>query len=280
MSYPQYIHSKFELAPVFSLAIPPLTMASLAHREDGNEATRPHGEKSRFHTGTRFTRRRDPARERAASPRWRAQSDSPGMGTRAADRTVAAVRSAVFRTGTQVPATTGGEGDRRQALAGMFIGEYTFKVDSKGRVSIPALFRRELEEGDPEAKATGRPRMVIVYGADTQKMLQVYSYEGFQKLAAEINARPYTDPRRAILQRLVLNKAHPTEIDPDGRLVLPATLRGRLTLEGEAYFAGMGETFEIWKPETFAAVDAVRMEKLLAEMGEDFDPLSLLGGEG
>ncbi len=56
------------------------------------------------------------------------------MGTRAADRTVAAVRSAVFRTGTQVPATTGGEGDRRQALAGMFIGEYTFKVDSKGRV--------------------------------------------------------------------------------------------------------------------------------------------------
>ena len=81
----------------------------------------------------------------------------------------------------------------------------------------------------------------------------------------------------AILQRLVLNKAHPTEIDPDGRLVLPATLRGRLTLEGEAYFAGMGETFEIWKPETFAVVDAARMEKLLAEMGEDFDPLSLLG---
>lgn len=165
-------------------------------------------------------------------------------------------------------------------MAGMFIGEYTFKVDSKGRVSIPALFRRELEEGDPEAKATGRPRMVIVYGADTQKMLQVYSFDGFQKLAAEINARPYTDPRRAILQRLVLNKAHPTEIDPDGRLVLPATLRGRLGLGGEAYFAGMGETFEIWKPETFAAVDAARMEKLLAEMGEDFDPLSLLGGEG
>ncbi len=164
-------------------------------------------------------------------------------------------------------------------MAGMFIGEYTFKVDSKGRVSIPALFRRELEEGDPASVATGRPRMVIVYGADTQKMLQVYSYEGFQRLAAEINGRPYNDPRRALLQRLVLNKAHPTEIDPDGRLVLPAALRDRLKLGSEAYFAGMGETFEIWNPTTFAEVDAARLEKLVAEMGEDFDPLSLLGGE-
>lgn len=161
-------------------------------------------------------------------------------------------------------------------MAGMFIGEYTFKVDSKGRVSIPALFRRELEEGDPASAATNRPRMVIVYGADTQKMLQVHSYEGFQRLAAEINARPYSDPRRAALQRLVLNKAHPTEIDPDGRLVLPATMRERFGLTGDAYFAGMGETFEIWNPGTFAEVDAARMAKLVAELGDDFDPLSLL----
>ena len=165
-------------------------------------------------------------------------------------------------------------------MAGMFIGEYTFKVDGKGRLSIPALFRRELEEGDPACEATKRPRLVLVYGADTQKMLQVHSYAGFQKLAAEINARPYADPNRAILQRLVLNKAHPTEIDPDGRLVLPANLRERFKLETEAYFAGMGETFEIWNPATFAAVDKARLERLMADMGEDFDPLSLLASGG
>ncbi|MBZ4021852.1 cell division/cell wall cluster transcriptional repressor MraZ [Rhodobacter sp. TJ_12] len=165
-------------------------------------------------------------------------------------------------------------------MAGMFIGEYTFKVDSKGRVSIPALFRRELEEGDPEAAVTKRPRLVIVYGADSQKMLQVHSFNGFQKLAQAINARPYNDPNRALLQRFVLNKAHPTEIDPDGRLVLPANLRERFKLAGDAYFAGMGETFEIWNPETFAEVDAARLEKLMAEVGEDFDPLSLLASGG
>lgn len=165
-------------------------------------------------------------------------------------------------------------------MAGMFIGEYTFKVDGKGRMSIPALFRRELEEGDPSSEASKRPRLVIVYGADTQKMLQVHSYSGFQRLAAEINARPYSDPNRALLQRLVLNKAHPTEIDPDGRLVLPANLRERFGLDTEAYFAGMGETFEIWNPATFAAIDKARIEKLTAALGEDFDPLSLLASGG
>ncbi len=165
-------------------------------------------------------------------------------------------------------------------MAGMFIGEYTFKVDGKGRMSIPALFRRELEEGDLEAAVSKRPRLVVVYGADTQKMLQVHSYSGFQKLAAAINARPYSDPARAVLQRLVLNKAHPTEIDTDGRLVLPAALRERFGLDAEAYFAGMGETFEIWNPATFAAADKARLEKLVADMGEDFDPLSLLAAGG
>ncbi|WP_085835964.1 division/cell wall cluster transcriptional repressor MraZ [Aquimixticola soesokkakensis] len=161
----------------------------------------------------------------------------------------------------------------------MFIGEHTFKVDSKGRMSIPAPFRRELEEGDPNAAATGRPRMVIVYGADTQKMLQVYTQSAFEKLAADINALPRGTKRRVMLQRLILNKAQPTEVDPDGRLVIPAALRAKIGLENEAYFAGVGETFEIWKPETFRAEDDLNTDKWAEEMGEDFDPLSLLAGD-
>ncbi len=161
-------------------------------------------------------------------------------------------------------------------MAGMFIGEYTFKVDSKGRMSIPALFRRELEEGDPARPNKDRPRMVVVYGAETQKMLQVYTQTAFEALAADIAALPRGSQRRTILQRLVLNKSQPIEVDPDGRLVLPSALRAKIDLTDEAYFAGVGETFEIWKPETFAAEDAANVEKWVEEMGADFDPLSLL----
>ncbi|SEK62331.1 MraZ protein [Pacificibacter marinus] len=161
-------------------------------------------------------------------------------------------------------------------MAGMFIGEHTFKVDGKGRVSIPADFRRELEEGDPLASQSGRPRMVIVYGHDAQKQLQVYTYNDYRALAAEISALPRGSDRRKIMQSLILNKARPTEVDSDGRLVLPQALRDKIGLEGTAYFGGMGETFEIWKPEVFEAQNASVTSKLIEEQGEGFDPLSLL----
>jgi MraZ protein len=161
-------------------------------------------------------------------------------------------------------------------LAGMFIGEHTFKVDGKGRVSIPADFRRELEEGDPLASQTGRPRMVIVYGHDAQKQLQVYTYNDYRALAAEIAQMPRGSKQRKIMQSLILNKARPTDVDSDGRLVLPQALRDKIGLEGTAYFGGMGETFEIWKPEVFEANTASVTDTWLEEQGEDFDPLSLL----
>ena len=118
--------------------------------------------------------------------------------------------------------------------------------------------------------------MVIVYGHDAQKQLNVYTYEGYRTLAADIAALPRGSRQRKIMQSLILNKARPTEVDSDGRLVLPQALRDKIGLDGTAYFGGMGETFEIWKPETFEAENAAVTDKWLEEQGDDFDPLSLL----
>jgi transcriptional regulator MraZ len=161
-------------------------------------------------------------------------------------------------------------------VAGMFIGEYTFKVDSKGRTSIPALFRRELEEGDPKWTGGQRPKFFIVYGNASKKFLEVYTAEAFTKLSEDILALPRGTKKRRMLERLVLGMSHPTEVDGDGRLVLPQKLREKIDLEKEAYFIGAGETFEIWKPDTFEAENAATMETWLEELPDDFDPLTLL----
>ncbi|WP_255356639.1 division/cell wall cluster transcriptional repressor MraZ [Thioclava sp. SK-1] len=158
----------------------------------------------------------------------------------------------------------------------MFIGEYTFKVDSKGRMSIPSLFRQELCDGDPNRPNADRPRMIIVYGLDNQKQLIVYTQAAFEALAADIAAKPRGDKNRLLLQKYVLGKSHPMEIDPDGRMVLPAFLREKIAIEKEAYFSGNGETFEIWKPETHAAFEETLSHKVIEEHGEEFDPFSLL----
>ena len=53
---------------------------------------------------------------------------------------------------------------RRFLLIRRFRGESLNKVDAKGRVSVPAAFRRVIEEGDPDFSDGSYPNFVIVYG--------------------------------------------------------------------------------------------------------------------
>ena len=65
-------------------------------------------------------------------------------------------------------------------------------------------------------------------------------------------------------------------MDETGRLVLPAKLRRKIGLEGEAFFIAAGDTFQIWKPETYESEELAKTEAWLDEQPEDFDPLILL----
>ncbi|KGB83425.1 MAG: division/cell wall cluster transcriptional repressor MraZ [Pseudomonadota bacterium] len=164
-------------------------------------------------------------------------------------------------------------------MARRFRGEYTFKVDAKGRVSIPALFRRVLEAGDPSWTEGLRPELVIVYGDHRRKFLEVYTIEAIEEVSDQIEQMQRGSPERRMLERLINGQSHPTEVDGDGRLVLPQKLREKIGLEGEAFFIASGDTFQIWKPETFEAENAAFMESFEEDYPEDFDPLTLLPGK-
>ena len=56
-----------------------------------------------------------------------------------------------------------------------FTGTYTLKVDAKGRMSIPADFRRVLEGGDPDWTAGLFPRMYLLYGDHLVNKLHAYT---------------------------------------------------------------------------------------------------------
>ncbi|MDG1769388.1 MAG: MraZ N-terminal domain containing protein, partial [Yoonia sp.] len=52
-----------------------------------------------------------------------------------------------------------------------FTGEHIQKVDGKGRMSIPADFRRVLESQDPDWTDGLNPRMYLLYGDHLKKEL-------------------------------------------------------------------------------------------------------------
>ncbi|MGV6848205.1 MAG: division/cell wall cluster transcriptional repressor MraZ [Marinibacterium sp.] len=146
----------------------------------------------------------------------------------------------------------------------MFRGEFPFRVDKKGRMSIPADFRRVLEAGDPNYTKGLRPKFVVVYGDEKQKHLEAYTIREANALAEKINRLPSNNLKRRLIHENI-SCSFENEIDPDGRLVIPARYREKIGLEDEATFVGTLGTFQIWAPEAYA-------EHLRAEKEEDLGP--------
>ncbi len=83
-----------------------------------------------------------------------------------------------------------------------------------------------------------------------------------------------------MLQRLFHGQSYPTTVDETGRLVLPLKLRTKIDLEAEAFFIAAGDTFQIWKTETYKTEELAKTEAWLDGLPEGFDPLIYLDTMG
>lgn len=160
-------------------------------------------------------------------------------------------------------------------MARGFKGESVHKVDQKGRVSVPAAFRRVLEEGDPDWSEGSYPTLVLIYGMPSGHCLEGYTIAGAAKLDEKVSRLPTFSPQRRALERLLNTQAIYAQVDENGRIVLPQRLRETFGLESEAYFAGMGEHFQIWAPEAYRA-DMASIDGWRAGLAPDEDPFAML----
>jgi len=157
-----------------------------------------------------------------------------------------------------------------------FRGESDHKVDAKGRVSIPASFRRVIESCDPDWKEGLAPRLIIVYGGATRDFLEGFTIEAMDEVDGKIAKYPRGSARRKAMERLYSAQSVETEVDNTGRIVLPAKLREKIGLDATARFVASGDTFEIWRPETYdASIEALDDEGFDPEL----DPSVYLDGD-
>jgi MraZ protein len=156
-----------------------------------------------------------------------------------------------------------------------FRGESVHKVDQKGRVSVPAPFRRVLEEGDPDWTEGLNPNLVLIYGMPSGNCLEGYTIEGAARLDDKVSRLPTFSKQRRALERLLNTQSVYAQVDENGRIVLPQRLREMFGLETEALFAGMGERFQIWAPEAYRE-DMAAIDDWRAGLGPDEDPFALL----
>ena len=134
-----------------------------------------------------------------------------------------------------------------------FRGESVHKVDGKGRVSIPASFRRVIEEGDPDFTADLNPSCVLVYGRKGRNCLEGYSITSMTEVDDLVSRLPRYSRNREILERILNSQSVYSQIDDNGRLVLSARLRELVDIKNQAVLVGMGDKFQIWEPDAYAA---------------------------
>ncbi len=150
-----------------------------------------------------------------------------------------------------------------------FTSSFFNKVDAKGRVSIPALFRKALDLRNADGN------LVLVPGFRDKRCVEGYAPDAYEALARSIRSMHPADPNRRKLEYRLMGRALPLQIDENGRIVLPAEMRQAYGLDGEAVFVGMGDSFQLWSGEGYKTHVAPMMED-----DDDFDPLSALPWPG
>lgn len=115
----------------------------------------------------------------------------------------------------------------------MFMGEYNHTIDAKGRLIIPSRFREELGED-----------FVVTKGLDG--CLFVFPNIEWQAFEQKLKALPLTNKSARQFARFFVAGATPCELDKQGRILLPGTLREFACLDKDVVLTGMLNRIEIW----------------------------------
>lgn len=146
----------------------------------------------------------------------------------------------------------------------MFRGRYEHTIDPKGRLSIPSKFREILASNDDE-------RLILT---NFDQCLWAYPVPVWKAVEDKVAALPQFKPEVKALQRFFISAASECPVDPNGRIIVPTTLRKYADLNQDVVIVGMTNRFEIWAKEKWQKVFE-QAERDLSSIGEKLADLGL-----
>ena len=124
----------------------------------------------------------------------------------------------------------------------MFKGQFTYSIDSKGRISIPAKLRRHVssEANDTFVMTRGTSPCIDIYPLDQWLLIE-------EKLKNLNQFKP--DDVRFI--RTMLQHAAEDTLDSQSRILVPQNLIEHAKIEKEVLILGALKKIEVWNPKIF-----------------------------
>jgi MraZ protein len=140
----------------------------------------------------------------------------------------------------------------------VFQGASSLSLDAKGRLSVPTRHRDVLS-------ATAGSQLTIT--KHPHGCLMVFPRNEWEKFRERIAALPMS---AQWWKRIFLGNAMDCEMDGTGRVLISPELRAAAGLTKEAVLLGMGNHFELWDADAYAAQEAEAMRGDLPDALKDF----------
>ena len=132
-----------------------------------------------------------------------------------------------------------------------FLGKIEAKIDVKGRVFVPSVFRKVFSEED-------RERIVVRMEAD-EKYLVVYPESVWNRQVVELQSKLNEwDSEDQMLLMQFVGDAEILDFDTQGRVLLPKRLQARMGGGSELVFVGMVDRIALWNKEMYEGQFAVK----------------------
>ena len=125
-----------------------------------------------------------------------------------------------------------------------FKGSYSYSVDNKGRINIPAKLRKyvSLEANDT---------FVVTRGFE--KCLFLYPLDEWNTLEGSIRGLSPSNSQHRFITRTLLQYATETQLDGQSRITIPKELLQFAGIEDQVLIVGVLERIEIWNPKDYEA---------------------------
>ena len=130
-------------------------------------------------------------------------------------------------------------------------GEFRFKTDAKGRMSLPSKFRKALSN-----------ELVVTRDPDADEYIMVFEAGAFDEWVVSLFESAFeggynpTNRTHQKLRRKLKSRALDVQVDSAGRIMLPTEQREAVGIDRDVVIVGNTGYFEVWDAKRYEAADA------------------------
>jgi len=125
----------------------------------------------------------------------------------------------------------------------LLVGRHVNKIDRKGRVSVPKLFR-DAFKGQTFSG-------LYAYPLFKSPAIEACGEDFMARLSDSLDDLDMFSDEQDDLASVILENAYPLAFDPEGRVVLPPELLAHANITTQALFVGRGTRMQIWEPDAY-----------------------------